>query len=318
METYIKGVATTPSIAANQRNTGGNLDKDAFLKLLVTQLQYQDPLNPTDDKQFIAQMAQFSSLEQMQNLNKAAIESQAHNLIGKTVYGIMQDRETNMYNEVEGVVQSVTVVNGEVFLQVNGVDLPLSGVEQIFGDYSLNNIGSNQVTSQAMALIGKNIQALTFDGSHNPAEFVEGKVDSVKFANGTPILMVGGKEVFAHEVTTVSEEAMLIGKEVSALIYDAESSSYNTIVGKIQGVLIRNETAVLQMDNGTLVPIDKINYVSEALTYIGKDISFATVDGTVDGVTIRNSETFLKVGDKYVSYRDFIGDSVSDKTTEEE
>ena len=48
-----------------------DLDKDAFLRLLTTQLANQDPLNPMEDKEFIAQLAQFSSLEQMQNLNKA-------------------------------------------------------------------------------------------------------------------------------------------------------------------------------------------------------------------------------------------------------
>ena len=48
-----------------------NLDKDAFMKLLTTQLSNQDPLNPMEDREFIAQMAQFSSLEQMQNLNES-------------------------------------------------------------------------------------------------------------------------------------------------------------------------------------------------------------------------------------------------------
>jgi flagellar basal-body rod modification protein FlgD len=68
------------------------LGKDAFLNLLVTQLRNQDPLKPMEDHTFIAEMAQFSSLEQMQNLNKMleaqnqfAALSQASNLIGKEV-----------------------------------------------------------------------------------------------------------------------------------------------------------------------------------------------------------------------------------------
>ena len=52
------------SASTSTRNTG-ELSKDDFLNLLVTQLRYQDPLNPTDDKEFIGQMAQFSALEQM-------------------------------------------------------------------------------------------------------------------------------------------------------------------------------------------------------------------------------------------------------------
>ena len=57
---------------APTKTTGNsNLGKDAFLKILMTQLQNQDPTKPMDDSQFIAQMAQFSSLEQMTNLTTA-------------------------------------------------------------------------------------------------------------------------------------------------------------------------------------------------------------------------------------------------------
>lgn len=57
-----------PNYATTSNNN--NLDKDAFLKILTIQLSNQDPLNPIEDKEFISQMAQFTSLEQMQEMNE--------------------------------------------------------------------------------------------------------------------------------------------------------------------------------------------------------------------------------------------------------
>ena len=57
------------SAALASQDKGSNLDKDSFLLLMVTQLKYQDPLNPMEDTEYIAQLAQFSSLEQLTNLN---------------------------------------------------------------------------------------------------------------------------------------------------------------------------------------------------------------------------------------------------------
>lgn len=77
------------------------LGKDEFLQLLVTQMQYQDPLNPTSDTEFIAQMAQFSSLEQMQNLNNNFSIYKAYELVGKEVSGTVNG------TVIEGVVDAV-------------------------------------------------------------------------------------------------------------------------------------------------------------------------------------------------------------------
>lgn len=77
----------TPARAASQ-----TLGKDDFLKILLTQLSHQDPTQPLEDKEFVAQMAQFSSLEQMANMNAELARvfgllarSQAVALLGKTV-----------------------------------------------------------------------------------------------------------------------------------------------------------------------------------------------------------------------------------------
>ena len=79
-----------------QSSRNNDLDKDAFLRLLTTQLANQDPLNPIEDKEFIAQLAQFSSLEQMQNLNKK---------IDATGKKMLESMENMNVNQIQANVQ---------------------------------------------------------------------------------------------------------------------------------------------------------------------------------------------------------------------
>ena len=88
---------SSEQLASASRAVSKELDKDAFLKLLITELANQDPLNPMDDREFIAQMAQFSALEQMTNMTKA-LESlssmeqySAANYVGKMVAFTQED-----------------------------------------------------------------------------------------------------------------------------------------------------------------------------------------------------------------------------------
>ncbi|GHV84077.1 hypothetical protein AGMMS50212_14170 [Spirochaetia bacterium] len=112
--------------------TGQNLGKDDFLKLLVTQLSYQDPMAPMEDKEFIAQMAQFSSLEQMTNmasdfsrLADILSVSEANTALGKSVEIIEGE------NVVEGTVKAVTR-GGSPQILVNGNYYQWSQVTKVF------------------------------------------------------------------------------------------------------------------------------------------------------------------------------------------
>jgi len=101
--------AFNKELAAN-RPVKSELDKDDFLKILVTQLQNQDPTAPMQDREFIAQMAQFSSLEQMTNMSKnfskisgVLNSSEAQSLLGRNVE--ILDKGATLYGEVSQVVR---------------------------------------------------------------------------------------------------------------------------------------------------------------------------------------------------------------------
>ncbi len=102
-----------------EKKTGSALDKDDFLMLLVTQMKYQDPLEPESNTEYVAQLAQFSSLEQMQNLNSTATNTSAYTLVGKQVR-IRETSDTGAEREVQGTVEYVKMENNKPYVSVNG------------------------------------------------------------------------------------------------------------------------------------------------------------------------------------------------------
>ncbi|MDD5811952.1 MAG: flagellar hook assembly protein FlgD [Treponema sp.] len=121
-------------LAVNGRKASQELGKDDFLKLLLTQLSHQDPTSPMDNNEFIAQMAQFSSLEQINNMSTSFSKmsallnsSDAVNTIGKEV-------EINAGDTtVRGVVQAATRgANPQV--QVNGMLYDMEKINAVYGN----------------------------------------------------------------------------------------------------------------------------------------------------------------------------------------
>jgi flagellar basal-body rod modification protein FlgD len=128
--TVTPATTTTPGGAAT---TSKSADKDMFLQLLVAQMKYQDPMNPTDSSQFLAQSAQFTSLEKMQ-----AVADQTQQLVASQLaFGAtgLVGRDVS-WTDAEGAAHNGTV-SGVVFgadgpmLDVGGTSLALSQVQSV-------------------------------------------------------------------------------------------------------------------------------------------------------------------------------------------
>ncbi|NHC16231.1 flagellar hook capping FlgD N-terminal domain-containing protein [Motilibacter deserti] len=131
--TPISDVIGTQQPAAPTKKANDELDKDAFLKLLVAQLKYQDPNSPVDSSQFMSQTAQFTSVEKLTALadtQTAMLSSQqllgASSLVGKTVSYPGPDG-----TDVSGVVTSAQLSTDGPVLRVGDVSVPLTSVKEV-------------------------------------------------------------------------------------------------------------------------------------------------------------------------------------------
>lgn len=122
---------STGSTGSTRKPTG-ELGKDDFLNLLVTQLQYQDPLSPMEDKEFIGQMAQFSALEQMQNVSKQLVVSKGVGMMDKYVVGVFKDQKSGELYNVEGIVESIKISGSKCYAVVDGVDLDVDSITEVY------------------------------------------------------------------------------------------------------------------------------------------------------------------------------------------
>lgn len=117
-----------------ERNVSGDLGKEEFLKILITQLQNQDPLSPVDDKEFIAQLAQFSTLEQMQNMSYDFNVMRGMDLIGRTVYAEVYNDITGQLVPVAGEVDSAIFSNGKLYLTIGDINITLDDIKMVLSD----------------------------------------------------------------------------------------------------------------------------------------------------------------------------------------
>jgi flagellar basal-body rod modification protein FlgD len=139
-------VQQTTSRTGNSSSASKNeLGKDAFLELLVTQMKYQDPLNPNTDTEYIAQLATFSQLEQLQNLSATTNNTQAFSLVGKTV---ILKAESGLGNTsyITGKVDFVSMSGKNTQMSVNGKLYNFDQLDTVLGDDYVLEQGLPKVT----------------------------------------------------------------------------------------------------------------------------------------------------------------------------
>ncbi|MCV4232155.1 flagellar hook capping protein [Virgibacillus sp. LDC1] len=127
---YAKGNVSSKS------GNGQELGKDQFLSILITQLRHQDPLQPMQDREFIAQMAQFTSLEQLMNINtQLTAMSQslgaASSLIGKQISWMFKPEDGSESVMKSGIVDSIMVREGVHYAKVGDSEVSLDQIVKI-------------------------------------------------------------------------------------------------------------------------------------------------------------------------------------------
>lgn len=183
--------------ASTASSGNDDLGKDAFLQLLVTQLSNQDPLNPMEDKEFVAELSQFSSLEQLTNLNEGM-----ENLIDAT-------KRQDLISAVSFMGKEVTA-SGDVLSKSNGKVSELSFTLKEDASALLINIideSGNIVRTVDLDAMEAGTHSFTWDG----LDYVGNEVEDGLYAAAVAAETTDGK-------------IMLVSTEVSGVVEGIESS----------------------------------------------------------------------------------------------
>lgn len=125
-----KIITSTSSSESTKASTSTGMDKEAFLQLLVAQMKYQDPLEPTSNTEYVSQYAQFSQVESLQNMSSSMDLQRASSLVGKNVY-VQTTTNSGESKYVQGIVDYVSFEGGKAYVYINENRYSLDEVQSI-------------------------------------------------------------------------------------------------------------------------------------------------------------------------------------------
>ncbi len=200
-------------------NAGGNeLGKDEFLKLFITQLKNQDPLEPMDNTQFIAQLSEFSQLEQLWNVN----ENLSTN--GNLTQSVHNALMTNMIGKQVKVASNTIRWTGDSLPEIQ-YQMPQSGDVAIeIVDETGTLVYQNQMTQEAGAQAFQ-WRGLDANGNELPwgdytvyvthadmtgqktilSPYLDGRITGLQYENGNPVLYMGNQAINSSDILAVYE-----------------------------------------------------------------------------------------------------------------
>lgn len=224
-----------------EKKAGSSLDKDDFLLLLVTQMKYQDPLSPTDNTEYVAQLAQFSELEQMQNLNQTTVNTSAYGLVGKEVY-IETASSTGTVSSTQGTVEYVSMQNGKAKVSVNGELYDYDDIVQVIDPDYLISQYSPKVKAQNVSYIHHDPQNVVIEGVNLGSNGYQASGVGVALmaSDGTTTKISSDDLIYKDGKLTISKDAfkyVTAGTYYVVLGFDDvnKTMSYKDVILTVQG-----------------------------------------------------------------------------------
>lgn len=201
-----KIVGNTTDTSKKERKTGNSeLGKEEFLQLLVTQMKYQDPLSPTDNTQFVEQLATFSMLEQMQNMNSVLTNNLGYSLVDKEVIIKTTSSSTGKETLIQGVVDYVITKGNKTYLSIEDKLYSMDDLYTVMGDH--------YVVSQKLP----KVEEQSFEYDHQKPEDITVKVSlgEDEYEASAIVVLLDGNMV-ANKYLSYEDGKITIDKEAFA------------------------------------------------------------------------------------------------------
>jgi len=195
--------ATTTTAEKKETKGTTNLGQDAFLQLLICEMQHQDPLEPTSNTEWISQMATFSQLEELQSLSKTTENSQIFSLVGKNVIVSTEDASGNVKLK-EGIVDFISMSGGKAKFSIDGA---LYSMEELYSVVDADYMYDKNKPSV--------VEKVNFSFNGNEPEDLQFKVNlGTDSAKATDVAVLVGNAIIEPQWVILSEDTVTVKQEI--------------------------------------------------------------------------------------------------------